>query len=197
MDQMHAVAAAAIEQAPPDCRVRPEDADVIARNSEYLATLGPQIVQGFYDTLYGHGPTSKVFVPDERVMREQSLADWWARTIKGPINDDYWAWMAMVGLLHVVRQVTNPMMLAMADYVARFVADNARSFPISTDEADHLADAFRRHAATTGSIITYAYDHAVSSALFDVAGMPEGLLRRLRDQEIQSALVDARQELSM
>ncbi len=196
MDRMHAVASAAIEQAPPECRVRPEDADVIRRNADHLATLGPRIVEGFYNTVYGHGPTAEVFEPGERVMREKSLADWWGRTIKGPIDDDYWAWMALVGLLHVVRQVSNPMMLAMADYVARFVGNNAYSLPIPADEAARLSDAFRRHAATTSWIITYAYDHAVSSALYDVAGMPPGLLRRLRDQEIRASLVDAREELN-
>jgi hypothetical protein len=195
MEAMHRVAQTAIEMAPPACRIRPEDADVIARNNDHLASIGGEIVQGFYDTVFGHGPTAAVFKDGERGMREESLEDWWLRTINGPINDEYWAWMALVGLLHVLRQVENPMMLAMSDYVARYVADNVHRFPIDADEQLLLADAFRRHASTTSSIITYAYDHAVSSALFDVAGMPESLLRRLRDQEIVSALKDARSEL--
>lgn len=47
----------------------------------------------------------------------------------------------------------------------------------------------------TGSVITWGHDHAVSAALFEVAGMPEALLARLRDAEIKTALVDAREEV--
>lgn len=195
MDAMQAIAQAAIEQTPPQCRVTPEDAAVIARHADALITLGPEIVQGFYDTLYAHGPTSEVFSPDERPMRERTLADWWTRTVRGPIDANYWAWMAMVGLIHVIRRVTNPMMLAMAEYVARFVADNAHRLGLSESERLELVEAFQRVASMTSSIITYGYDHAVSSALFDIAGMPQALLARLRDQVIQDALVDARAEI--
>ena len=52
MDSMHAIAHNAIDQMPPDNRFRPQDADVIASHGELLHSLGPQIVQRFYDTLY-------------------------------------------------------------------------------------------------------------------------------------------------
>jgi hypothetical protein len=47
-----------------------------------------------------------------------------------------------------------------------------------------------------GAIITFGYDQAVVAALFAVAGMPEALLRRLRDQEVAAALAAARQEVT-
>lgn len=188
MDRMLDIAEAAIEQTPPPCRVSPEQAHLIARHADQLLTLGPEIVQGFYDTLFAHPPTAAVFVDGERPMREQTLVQWWTRTVTGPIDDDYWAWMALVGLTHVIRRVTNPMMLGMAEYVARFVSENAHRLDVPADEREALVEGFRRVAAMTSSIITYAYDHAVSSALFDVAGMPEALLARLRDQEIQESL---------
>ncbi|QLQ15447.1 MAG: hypothetical protein HZY73_06860 [Micropruina sp.] len=100
-------------------------------------------------------------------------------------------------LVHVIRRVNNPMMLAMADYVARYVADNAYRLELPDDERQRLVDGFRRVAAMTSSIITYGYDHAVSSALFDVAGMPEALLARLRDQEVKASLADAKIELGL
>jgi hypothetical protein len=31
------------------------------------------------------------------------LRDWWKRTIEGPVDEDYWAWQAYVGLIHVKR----------------------------------------------------------------------------------------------
>ncbi len=58
-----------------------------------------------------------------------------------------------------------------------------------------MAQAFLRLAATVRAIITDGYDQAVTSALFTVAGMPEALLRRLRDQEVADALTVAHEEI--
>lgn len=101
----------------------------------------------------------------------------------------------MVGLIHVIRRVTNPMMLSMIDFVAGYVSNNAHRLNLDPDEQRRLVDALRRLAGMTGSVITWGYDHAVSAALFEVAGMPEALLARLRDAEIKTALVDAREEV--
>lgn len=192
MDPMITVARQAMDQMPPQCRVRDTDGHAIQRHREVLLALEGAAVKGFYDTLYAHGPTSAVFVEGERPAREQTLADWWRRTVNGPLDDDYFAWMALVGLVHVIRRVSNPMMLAMADFVRGFVVEQAATLDISAQEREQLTDAFGRLASTVSAIITYAYDHAVASALFDVAGMPSALLERLRDQEITAALVAAR-----
>ena len=84
---------------------------------------------------------------------------------------------------------------AMAEFVADFVAQNQGRLGLPPEEAHKVAEAFRRVAGMTGSVITWGYDHAVSSALFEVAGMPEALLARLRDAEIKDALVGAREEV--
>lgn len=197
MDSMHEIARAAINQTPPTCRVTAEHAAVIAQNADALVAFGPEIAEGFYDTLYDHGPTAKIFREGERPMREQTLISWWERTARGPIDDDYWAWMAMVGLTHVVRRVTNPMMLAMADYVADFVSTNSHRLQLPETDRLRLVEGFERVASMTRSIITYGYDHAMAAALYERAGIPEALLARLGDQTIRDALVDAKSELGL
>lgn len=192
MDAMIEVARRAIDEMPPQCRVRATDADVVVAYREPLLALEPVVVRGFYDTLYAHGPTARVFRDGERAARELTLSDWWRRTVNGPLDDDYFAWMALVGLVHVIRRVSNPMMLAMADYVRTFVAERAVEITHDTGDRERLIDAFGRLASTVSAIITYAYDHAVASALYDVAGMPQALLERLRDQEIAASLAQAR-----
>jgi hypothetical protein len=162
--------------------VTAEHAAVIAANADALVAFGPEIAKGFYDTLYGHGPTEEIFHEGERPMREQTLIGWWERTARGPIDDDYWAWMAMVGLTHVVRRVTNPMMLAMADYVAEFVSTNSYRLQLSQGDRTRLVEGFERVASMTRSVITYGYDHAMSASLNERAGIPEALLARLGDQ---------------
>lgn len=188
------VAAEARDQMPPQASFRPEDATVIAANRDFLLSLEPYLVQQFYDTLYSHRTTAEVFVDGERPMREKTLSDWWQKTVNGPIDDDYWAWMAMVGLVHVVRHVTNPMVVAMSNFVAEAVAEAAAETQSEADAAA-LSDAFRRFAATVSAVIAYGYDLSTEAALFDIAGMPAALLHRLRDQEVGEALAGARSAL--
>jgi hypothetical protein len=195
METMRQIAQSSREQLPPACRFTPEDAAVIGSYKEVLLGLESQVVQAFYDTLYAHGPTAAVFVDGERPAREVTLSQWWRRTVIGPLDDRYFDWMAMVGLVHVIRGVSNPMMLAMAEFTVTFVAQQAAAAEIDEADAARLVQAFRRLASTVGAIITSGYDQAVVSALYNVAGMPEALLRRLRNQEIAEALGVAREEM--
>lgn len=192
MESMHDLAQRALDQMPQECRFRPDDAALIRDHKELLLSYEAAYVQCFYGTVYGHPATAAVFTDGERADREATLIQWWRRTANGPLNDQYFAWMAMVGLVHVVRNVSNPMMLAMTDYTATFVAGAVDAAEMDHLEAVALVEAFRRLAVTVGAVISFGYDQAMVSALFSVAGMPEPLLRRLRDQEVAAALADAR-----
>ena len=196
VERMYDIARAAFDQMPPAVRFREVDALVIKRHEQALLALEPEAVQGFYDTLYAHPATSNVFVEGERPAREGTLSNWWRRTVIGPLDEEYFAWMAMVGLIHVSRKVTNPMMLSMAAFVQSFVAEKAQTLPIERAEADALVEAFRRLSTAVGMVITFgydrAYDRAVHTALDDLAGIPEALFKRLLEQEVRSAVADAR-----
>lgn len=192
---MHVIAREAMALLPPPCRLRPQDVGAIEDHAEYLLGLGPLLVQGFYDTLYAHPPTAEILGPQERATREETLTAWWRRSVEGPLDEDYFAWMAMVGLVHVVRNVANPAMLAMTGFVVETISGCVRDSGLPPGEADAVAEAVRRLCSTVAAIITFGYDQAVVSALYTVAGMPEALLRRLRDQEVDAALTHARLSL--
>lgn len=196
VDAMYEVARAAFAQIPPACRFRGSDAQIIQAYREPLLALEAEVVQGFYDTVYGHQATSAIFAEGERPARELTLANWWRRTVHGPLDEEYFAWMAMVGLVHVSRGVGNPMMLSMASFVTSFVADKIAAMPLERAQGEALIEAFQRLSSTVGSVISFgydrAYDRAVVTALNDLAGMPESLFQRLRHQEVLSALAQAR-----
>ena len=170
------IAREALQQMPPQTRLRPEDAAVIARHKELLLSWIPELVQGFYDALFAHTPTRKIFHEGERPAREQTLVDWWTRTVEGPLDEEYFAWMAKVGLVHVVRGVENPMMLAMSSFVAEFV--DRRSHEARLPEAGPLSEAFYRLSMAVGAVITYGFDRYQALALYNVAGMEPALLER-------------------
>ncbi|WP_084626874.1 protoglobin domain-containing protein [Pseudoclavibacter soli] len=188
------VARTAREQMPPGTSFTEHDADVLRDYKDFLYSLGPLLLHKFYDTLYAYPPTAAIFKAGERAARERTLADWWERTVNGPLTDSYFNWMAMVGLVHVLRGVTNPMMLSMGDHVAEVVAQQADE-QLSEADADRLNASFGRLMSTVSAVIAHGYDVATEAALFDVAGMPMALLHRLRDQEISQALVRVRGEI--
>lgn len=195
MDSMLKIARSAVEGMPPKGRFDTADATVIREHRDLLLSLEDQLVKSFYDTLFEHPPTAQIFKDGERPAREATLAHWWRRTANGPLDDQYFAWMAMVGLVHVIRNVSNPMMLAMTDHTVAFVTEQVETSGLEPMRGAQLVQAFQRLAATVRAIITDGYDQAVTSALFTVAGMPEALLRRLRDQEVADALTVAHEEI--
>lgn len=188
------VARVAREQMPPETAFTERDAMILQEYKDFLMSLGPLLLHKFYDTLYAYPPTAAIFKPGERAARERSLAGWWERTVQGPLGDSYFNWMAMVGLVHVLRGVTNPMMLSMGDHVAEVVAGQADE-QLTAEDADRLTHSFNRLMATVSAVIAHGYDVATEAALFDVAGMPMALLHRLRDQEISQALVRVRAQI--
>ena len=173
------IAREALEQMPPDTRFSTADAAVLRKNAEVLKSLKPEFVQGFYDRLFAHPPTAAVFEAGERAEREKTLTEFYDRVINGPHDEDFFAWLAFVGPVHVVRRVTNPMMLAMLGYLVEFVRE--KSAPLEDHEA--LVSAFTRLAATLGAIITWGYERAWQKALENVIGTPPALIERTVHEE--------------
>lgn len=190
------IARAAFEEIPPACRLRDSDAQIIKYYQGLLLPLEPDVVKAFYDTLYAHKASSIILGADERPAREVTLSNWWRRTVLGPLDEEYFGWMAMVGLVHVARGVSNPMMLSMASFVTSFVADRVSGMGLERSQAEALIEAFQRLASTVGSVISFgydrAYDRAVLTTLNDLAGIPEKMFQRLRHQEIMAALHEAK-----
>lgn len=192
MDAMKTLAERAIQEMPPISRLRAQDADTIGRHRVALLAMERDVVVGFYDTVYGHPATAAVFVDGERPDREATLTDWWRRTVMGPLDEDYFAWMALVGLVHVIRRVSNPMMLSMVNYVRQAVVDQSQSWPIDQADRHALAGALGRLTAQVGAVITYSYDHAVVDATFHTSGMPQALLEKMRDERVSPTPSHAR-----
>ena len=175
----HAIAQKALSDMPPATRFRAEDAAVLERNADVLLPLRDAFVKGFYDMLFAHPPTRAVFEEGERAEREKTLSAFYERVVKGPHDDEFFAWLAFVGPVHVVRGVTNPMMIAMLGYMVEFVREKTLNLP----DHEALVAAFTRLAATLGAIITYGYEMAWKKALENVVGIPPALAERAAHEE--------------
>jgi len=80
------------------------------------------------------------------------------------------------------------MMLAMSSFLTDFVEAKAEGVDMDAETKVKLIDAFRRFSSTISAIITYGYDSARVTALYDIAGMPESLLQRLTKQTVEGHL---------
>lgn len=186
--RFYAIAQEIWSQLPPQARFRPvEDGKVLARHRTFLESLTEDLVRGFYDTLFAHPPTRAVFKEGERPLREKTLRDWYLRTVAGPFNGQYFAWQALVGLVHVRRGVTNAMMVSMWNWLSEQVAQRAYS-AMPSEEARSLEGAWRRFAFTVTALISEEYLGAYLEALAEALGREPMDFRRLAQAEVAKLL---------
>ncbi|MGF1547038.1 MAG: protoglobin domain-containing protein [Thiotrichales bacterium] len=180
-----------LDQIPDSVRFGQDDADVIIRHKEVLLTWEDGLVQGFYDHLFQHPTTRKVFTDDERPQREQTLRDWYRRTLSGPFDLPYWEWQTYVGLVHIKRRVNNAMVAGMWGWILTYLGQRAlATFP--ADEALKLIKAVHALQAVVLALIAESYQRNMFTAVDKAAGLNETLLYRLVSLEIDSMLSAAR-----
>jgi hypothetical protein len=183
-----------IDEISPIVRFSPEDAAMIARHRDLLTELGEPLVKMFYDTLFAHAPTRAIFRDSERPAREETLRRWWSRLIGGPIDDDFWDWMTVVGLVHIERRVSNPMMIGIWGGIAILVGDHAAR-QIGAAEALQLQGAFIRFGQTLTSLVAESYLRSYLNAVARSTGTSVGLLDSLARGEVDTLLAVARSQL--
>jgi hypothetical protein len=157
--------------------------------------LEGEVVTLFYDTLYAYTTTADVFVPGERAAREQTLREWWQRTVGTPVDLAYYRWMCLVGIVHIRRKVTNPMMLSMLQVVSDHVVTRAGA-DLGDAEAWALQQAFSRLTTAVGAIIAEAYTMGYVGALEDLAGLDPKLTDRMLQMELKRIEEQGRSQLT-
>lgn len=172
-----------MDEMPPEWRFRPEDGKAITKHKDLLLSLTDELVQGFYDTLYAHPATKSVFRDGERPDREQTLRDWWIKTVEGPHDDRFWDWMTYVGLLHVKRKVKNNMMLAAWGYVIN-LSRNRILEQLSPEEARGLLEALVRLGKTVQALIAEGYLEIYLKSVQEGSGMSAQLMDQLVKVEL-------------
>lgn len=183
-----------LQQVVPESTLTAEDQATFERHRDFLLGIEDDLVSIFYDTLYAHPPTAAVFEEGERPDREQTLRDWWQRTVGKPLDDSYWRWMALVGIVHIRRGVRNPMMISIVNVVSDAVYDKAAE-ALDEQEAEALRVAFGHLASTLTSIISEAYTLSYIGALENLAGLDPKLTKRMLDIEVRQLEEDARAKL--
>jgi hypothetical protein len=183
-----------LEQVVPESTLTDDDAKTIAQHRDFLLGLEDGLVKTFYDTLFAHGPTASVFEEGERAAREQTLRDWWQRTVNGPLDLSYFRWMTLVGVVHIRRGVKNPMMVSIASVVTDYVRQQAVE-SLAPEEVDALTTAFSHLGSTVVSLISESYTSSYIDALQDLAGLKPELTGRMLAIEVKKMEAEGRASL--
>lgn len=180
-----------LDQIPTNAKFSDEDAEVLMRNRDKLLEWEEGLVQGFYDSLYAYPTTRAVFTDDERPAREQTLRDWYRRTLNGPFDDNYWEWQTFVGLVHIKRKVNNAMVAGMWGWIATYLGNKALA-ELPPEEALKLVNAVHALQASVTALIVESYLKNMFLAIDKAAGLSEALLERMVATEINEMLKSAR-----
>lgn len=180
-----------LDQIPISVRFSDEDAATLLAHKELLLTLEDELVKGFYDHLYAHETTRKVFTDDEREAREKNLRDWYQRTLSGPFDQNYWEWQTFVGLVHIKRNVNNAMVSGMWGWIQSFLGQKALEV-LPADEALKVIKAVNGLQAAVMALISESYHRNMFAAVEKASGLNEALLYRLVGIEIDEMLEHAR-----
>ncbi len=85
------------------------------------------------------------------------------------MDEDYWAWQAYVGLIHVKRVVTNPMMLGQTFLIANVVRRHVNE--------PEVVEALGRLMATVAAIIAYGYEKVQLLSIEETTGIGQELIK--------------------
>jgi hypothetical protein len=184
-----------IDNIPPHQRFSEMDAALVGMCSDLLAELEDDLVKGFYDTIFHHPPMHSVIQHGEREEREKTLRSWWQRTLSGPFDDKYWAWQAMVGMVHVKSGVKNQMMLTMWHWVSHWLQEKIIQFTGDTESSVEIMESFQRLALTAQSLTAESYMSNYLETVQRTTGFKPALLERMAATEIHRMISEARKEL--
>jgi hypothetical protein len=173
------------------------DSELLARYKDQLLGLEDAVVKGFYDTVEANPHMLTLIGGSEgRAEREKTLRRFWQRTFKGPHDDQFWAWQALVGIVHIKVGVKNPMMMGMWQWITSALREQLGAEQVGG--ADALREILRsadRLALTGMALTAESYLMNYLETVVRLTGFKPALLQRMFDMEIDSVLKDARKQL--
>lgn len=187
LEHLQAMRQSILDMMPAQARFTAADSAVLDQHKEMMLSWTPDIVKGFYDMLYAHAATAEIFHEGERPKVEKTLVDWWNRVANGPRDNQFWDWMTFVGLVHVVRKVKNPMMIAAWSFVEdEALKRSAAALP--AEQANEFQRAIARFGLTFNALVAESYIIHYLEAVSESTGSSAVLLDRLVITEIGQML---------
>lgn len=186
-----------IDSIPQSQRFSEQDAALVGQFKEHLLALEDELVKGFYDTIEAN-PDMAVLISGGggRPERESILRRWWQRTVSGPFDDKYWAWLALVGVVHIKVGVKNPMMMGMWTWVVGWLRTRITPETVGSAElANTIMASVERLSLTAQAITAESYLANYLETVIRITGFKPALLERMFNTEINVVLAEGRTQI--
>lgn len=185
-----------IDSIPAQQRFTAADEALLMQHKSALLALEDELVKGFYDEIEANPSINALLGEGARAQRETTLRRWWQRTLAGPIDDQYWAWQALVGVVHIKVGVKNPMMMGMWNWILARLRERVTADVIgSAEAASQLMACVERLALTTQAITAESFLLNYLETVIRLTGFKPALLERMFKTEINLVLAEARAQL--
>jgi hypothetical protein len=192
---LYDLTASIIASIPAPQRFSKDDELLLASAREHLLAYEDALVKGFYDEIAANPPMQALLGDGNRSVREQTLRRWWQRTLAGPIDEKYWAWQALVGIVHIKVGVKNPMMMGMWAWILGRMRTQLAADIADTARAQALVGCLERLALTTQAITAESFLMNYLETVIRLTGFKPALLERMFNSEITLVLKEAREQL--
>ncbi|MEW5789103.1 MAG: protoglobin domain-containing protein [Pseudomonadota bacterium] len=167
------------------------DAELLRQSAPVTRLWVDELAQAFYDTLYAYPPTQQILGEGQRAEREQTLRAWYLDVVSGEVTPRFWQRQWVVGLVHILRRVGNPYMLAMMSRAQTFFLGKClEHWPDGRGE--QVFGAFKRTTDVIAGLIAEGYFRNYVLAMERVAGFKLALIGRMMDLEVRKMLEEAR-----
>ncbi len=153
-------------------------AEILRSYRRELWELADDVVKEFYDKLFSYEGTAKIFKEDERPERERTFKQWFMKVVSGEYDDEFWASQYyVVALKHVVRGISNEVMLASMNFLQRIFARKLTE-RFSYEEAERIYHAFKHITDAIAAIMVSGYMNMYIKAISESTGMSLALIDR-------------------
>ncbi len=173
---------------------REEDWDILAQEVATIQQWAPDLVDAFYDTLYGIEETKSVFHEGERPKVEDTLKSWIISILSGRQEDAFWEHQWYVALLHIKRGTKNLYMLGIINRLQQvFLTKSMHAF--EKEKALAVYSAFLRISGMVSGLIAQCYDEVTETSTresLERVGMNNALVSRLKSSHIDKMLKESK-----
>lgn len=174
-----------------------KDWEVLQAESATIAGWTEEIVNEFYDTLYGMEEVREIFFDGERPKLETTLRNWINSIVGGPKTQLFWNHQWFIALMHVKRGVKNLFMLGIMNRVQQLFLAKCVACYDDKDKAFELFHAFLRISGAISALIAECYDDVQSTSTINGlnrVGMNPALIDRIKTLQIDKMIQEIEKE---
>lgn len=167
------------------------DGALLQRYQGFFKQCEAPLIKGFYDLMYSDAATQQHINPKDRAMRENTLRQWYQVTTAGHFDEHYWAWQALIGIVHVKHNIPNPAMLGMWAWMINYIQTRLLE-ALPPAEALAVIQVFQKLQATVCSLIVESFIMTQQEAISRASGLNKAILGRFIHIEIDTLLSQGR-----